>query len=155
MLLKSTFHLEKPNNQSLLRCCSTRLVISFTQSPSSTLGASPLQRCRASFAHSGWSGIPVQNLNKKANATPKYRGLNCGCIAEPADMTKRCICFQDSSRWCTSLSLCSKSFLLTVGSKSLLYEWPALLQEHKKLRTSLACSIVVHNCKMLCVTMMV
>ena len=46
-----------------------------THNARSTRGASLLLLCRDSADHSGMSGIPVQNLKRKANATPKYRCL--------------------------------------------------------------------------------
>ena len=52
-----------------------------THNARSTRGASLLLRCRDSADHSGMSGIPVQNLKRKANATPKYLCLATNTVA--------------------------------------------------------------------------
>ena len=66
-----------------------------------------IDHLRSSLARvdqAGMSGIPVQNLNRKANATPKYHGRNCGCICVPLE---RIYC--PATHWSRCSKACKRS----------------------------------------------
>ena len=83
MLRKGRLLIAKPNNQSRLKCCSTRRNIMRTQVARSISGGSSVLLCLGVLEHAGISGIPTQNSNKKAEAAPKYHGSNWFSIALP------------------------------------------------------------------------
>ena len=80
--------------------------------------------------HSGISGIPVQYLNKKAKAMPKYHGLSCGCICVPVVAMYRCdlalLLCRISQRRCRMVPVCSS------GASSSTKQSPAFLEVQTK-----------------------
>eukprot|EP00973_Karenia_brevis_P065315 9072595-Karenia_brevis.AAC.1 len=64
-----------------------RLVINRTQNGNCTLGCVFFLRYRGFLEKSGISGMPVQNLNMKENATPKYHGSNWSMTTLPVLIT--------------------------------------------------------------------
>ena len=83
---KIRFHMEKLNCQSRPHCASTRRAIAVHHLRSETCGASGGRRYLTSSSLPelrSRSGIPMQYLKQKENATPKYQGWNWSNIALP------------------------------------------------------------------------
>ena len=135
-LRKSTLNMVNPRSQSRFKCCSTRRVMSFTHSGSGTAGASSPRRCRGTEDHSGMSGIPVQNLKRNANATPKYHGTNCFSMRLPLATMKRCMCA--SLATCRLRKRCRALSASAVLSPPVMHQWPADVEVHRHRRSDRA-----------------